>query len=488
MNEREYEKRLPLLAVVNNRIDGVIRWCTPSIHPRVPQARGIYENDMSISYHALGNPALNTGVFGRATKLAAAAYGAMNTLFSVNGSSGSNFMLMRALKHQLGEVHVLAQRNVHKSIGVAAEDYGINVVYLEPKYDDTLQIFVPNPIEDFVAGLKANPKTNVVLVTNPTYEGLSLDLKKLVRSLKKINSDLIIYVDEAWGAHFPFSERLPESAMAAGADLAVHSVHKLGSGLQQTSLIHWQGNRIDSQCVRESYKALITTSPSFHLLASLDAARYFMETYGEVVVDELIETADSLRQELVGVNGIKVVFPQRLLEDYEQVADLDRTKVLINVAETGLSGCEIAHYLESEYKVVVEKYEAENILFIATFQNTVVEARQTAYLLAKAIDELKAKAKRRQVRFPEFPREIVRKMPAHLILTQDCQVCELEKAIGKVVAEDVVPYPPGIPMIAKGEVVSREHVEYLKAIKKTDGLMSVVMVDQEIETLSVVSN
>jgi arginine decarboxylase len=489
MSDGEYAKNLPLLSVVNNHIDGAVRWCTPSIHPRVPKVRGIYENDMSVSYHGLGNPSLDTGVFGEATKLAAKAYGSEHTLFSVNGSTGSNFIVLRALKHQLGEVNMLAQRNVHKSISVASEDYDINVTFLDPIYDDTLQVFIPNSIEEYAYALGAHPEINVVMITNPTYEGLSLNLPKLVRTLRKINKHIIIFVDEAWGAHFPFSAQLPVTAMEAGADVSVHSTHKLGSGLQQTSMIHWQGNRISSDHLMASYRSLMTTSPSYHLLASLDAARYFMETYGADEILNVLTLADYFRGELALIKDLHVVYEHEFLTGYDQISATDRTKVLVNVAGTGLSGFEIAHHLEEHHKVVVEKYEANNILFVTTFQNTRVEAALTAKYLRKSIRDLRQyKVSLRKFSFPIFPNKIVKKIPSHEVTMMKLADVNAEDTVGEVCGEDIVPYPPGIPLLVKGELIQSEHVAYLKAIRKTNGLLSVVMHDDALKKISIVTH
>ena len=170
-----------------------------------------------------------------------------------------------------------------------------------------------------------NPTTNVLFVTNPTYEGLSIDLPKLVDAVRKINDKIIIFVDEAWGSLFSFSNKMPISAMESGADVCVQSTHKQGSGLQQSSMIHWKGNRIKSRFILDSYKSLSTTSPSFHLLASLDAARYMMETQGESIIDELINVSDSLRNELSKVENIKVVSPDFVSNKYQQVSKIDIT-------------------------------------------------------------------------------------------------------------------------------------------------------------------
>lgn len=480
------KKDLPLLSVLNNEIDGIIRWCTPSIHPRVPAIRGVYETDISISYHSLGNPSLNTGIFLKAHKKAAKAYKAEHTLFSVNGSTGSNFIVLRSLKHQLGKIDMLAQRNIHKSISVAIEDYGINVEYLQPHYDNEFQIFIPNPIEEIISGLKAHPEINVLFVTNPTYEGLSLDLKKLVKEVRKVNHKIIIFVDEAWGSHFSFSEKLPHSAMEAGVDICVQSTHKQGSGLQQTSMIHWRGGRINKKYVMDSYKSIMTTSPSFHLLASLDAARYLMEKKGKQIIDDLVETSDLLRTELRKIKGVMVVDPNEITKKHKQVTAIDSTKVLANVEKTGILGFDIAHHLEKDHKVVVEKYEANNILFLCTFQNNKYEVNQTVESLKEVIKSLSKSKEKQKINFPEFPTKIIRKIPSYLV-NGSTFISKIEDSVGKVSGEDVVPYPPGIPLIVKGEVVQNEHVDYLFAIKKTKNLISVVMNDDNIKYLVILN-
>lgn len=475
------KKDLPLLSVLNNEIEGIIRWCTPSIHPRVPQIRGVYESDISISYHLLGNPSLNTGIFLKAHKKAAKAYKSEHTLFSVNGSTGSNFIVLRSLKHQLGHINMLAQRNVHKSISVAIEDYGIDVEYLEPHYDNELQIIIPNTVKEIVDGVKKNPKFNVLFLTNPTYEGLSLDLKELVKEVRKANPNIIIFVDEAWGSHFSFSDKLPHSAMEAGVDICVQSTHKQGSGLQQTSMIHWQGKRINKKYLMDSYKSIMTTSPSFHLLASLDAARYLMEKKGSQIISDLIETSDFLREEIQKIPGIKVVSPEQISKKYPQVVSIDRTKVLVNVEKTGISGCDIAHALEKEHKVIVEKYEANNVLFLCTFQNKRYEVLQTVESLQEVVKKLSKKVSDKLI-FPDFPLKIIKRIPSYLVNGKR-KVTKLSESIGQISGEDIVPYPPGIPLIIKGEEIQKEHVNYLLAIKKAKGLISVVMNDETIRTI-----
>lgn len=470
----------PLLHIFNNEISGsVVQWCTPSIHIEVPRVQGVYENDISVSYHSLGNPCTNTGIFLKAHQLAAKAYGADYTLFGVNGSTGSNFIVLRALKHQLGKVKLLAQRNVHKSITTAAEDYKIDITYIQPRYNNELQIFIPNTIDEIVESVKKH-KPNVLLITNPTYEGLSIYLPDLISRVRKLNNEIIIFIDEAWGSHFPFSNKLPISAMEAGADICVQSTHKQGSGLQQTSMIHWKKGRISQDHLLASYTALTTTSPSYHLLASLDGARYFMEKRGQEVLEQAILRSEYMRKELNKIPNIHAYSPRELMRaagsDRNQC---DSTKILIHL--NGYSGMALTKNLEDNHKIIVEKYESENILLIMKLQNYKEEIDQTV----KAIKhEIKKLPRDGSAKFPDFPSTIKKRKFSYKV--GPSETIHLDKnAVGRTMAENIVPYPPGIPLIAKGEILLSEHIQYLKALKNTNGLITVIMNDPDISNIQV---
>lgn len=477
---------MPILSAMNRDMYGVIRWCTPSIHPRVPKVNGIYDSDMSISYHSLGNPSLNTGIFKEATELAAKTYKSDYSLFCVNGSSGSNFIVLRTLSRQFSRVNMIASRNIHKSVSVAIEDYGINVNYLTPHYDEDFQIFIPNTIEEYEEAIISHPETNVVFISNPTYEGVSIDLPKLVKKVRSINPKIIIYVDEAWGSLFSFSDKLPVSAMQSGADICVQSTHKQGSGLQQTSLIHVKGTRIDREKLMNSYASLITTSPSFHLLASIDAARYLMDTQGSDIIDQLIRVADLLFKQLEELKELRVIHLADIIKKYPQVSSFDRTKILVNIKNTGLAGYEIAKKLEVDYKIILEKYEADNILFISTFQNTACDVDETTRRIKTCIETLPKGSSLSKISFPSFPIKIEKALSSYEVIKLANKSVSFDKAVGCICAEDVVPYPPGIPLITRGEVIHKEHIDYLKAIKKLKGLISLIISNEKESKILVV--
>ncbi|HEX3568418.1 MAG TPA: hypothetical protein VHT70_01945 [Candidatus Saccharimonadales bacterium] len=440
----------PLLNAFNS-FHTKIRWCTPSIHPDLPQVRDIYANDMSVSYHKIGSPLTDTGLFGEATALAAKAYQADHTLFCVQGTTMSNFMVLRTLKNQLGDVRMVATRNAHMSIITGCKDYGITLIPIEPQYNQDLQIFTPNTLEQIMDGVKKH-QPNVLFLSNPTYEGNSLDLKAIVAAVREYDPNIIIYVDEGWGAHFCFSPELPTSAMQAGADICTQSTHKQGCSLQQNSMIHWKDGRVNAEEVLRSYRSLSTTSPSFHLLAALDGTRAFMEARGEEVIGQMIEVAEYFVEQL------------RTVPDIEVHVSSDPTKILLHIPNHNASL--IAEAIEAA-GIIPEKYEVKNITLIVGFQSTKAEVDTTVETLKKVIKRMKPET----ITFPKFPITIETKPP----VDTTPEAVSLDKAVGRVCDEYIIPYPPGIPVLAPGEVIRSEHIEYIRGVQAQHDRMTLFM-------------
>jgi len=422
-----------------HELQNTVRWCTPSIHPDMPPVSDIYANEMSISYHALGSPNNNTGVFAEAADLAAEAYQADHTIFGVNGTTGSNFVVIRALQEQMqGDLTVLSSRNIHTSVTTAAGDYRAEIDFIPPVIDDELQVFLPNSVDQILEGLRRNTP-NVLLLSNPSYEGASVDLTTVVAAVREKFPDVIIYVDEAWGAHFVFSDQLPTSAMQAGADVCTQSTHKQGNSLQQTSMIHWLDGRIDEQILRRSHRALSTTSPSFHLLAALDASREFMQKQGGAEIGKLIDLSERFR-------GLLQTIGRCSVHSFS-----DPTKLLIHFPDR--SAPAVAHELE-EQGIISEKADTHNMLLIVGFQNTLAQAEQTAEAIENAINLLPSVTSS----MPPFPRSIEKgEAGGQAVLTP------IHEAVGRTCLEHVIPYPPGIPVLTVGERITDEHAAYLLA-------------------------
>ncbi len=455
-----------LTHALNHITHKAIRWCTPSIDLTFTQVKNPYASDTSISFESLGYPSDPSGIFKKIYDQAAKAYGADHTLFSVNGTTGSNFMVLRALSKQIPNLRVLSERNVHRSIVAACEDYGINLIFLEPNIDQEHRLFLPNTEKQIYEGI-AKTKPQVLLLINPTYEGLSLNLKKVISTVHKKYPKLIVFVDEAWGAHLHFSKKLPTSAMEARADICVQSTHKQGGSLQQSGMIHWREGRINKDLLVESYRSLGTSSPSYLLLASLDAARETMEKKGKNKLERMLMLARRLSDEISRIDGFEVVSTGYLKENYPSVYEKDETKVILDVAKAGFSGYEVAKILERKYNIVVEAYNVKTLLFLVPFRATLNDIHYTV----TAIREIAQRPQRRKI-VVEFNFKIPTNIPRILelnevtkLLWSQIEKVPLTKAVGRIAAEHITPFPPGIPITIKGEEFSKEIVRYYLKLK-----------------------
>ncbi len=475
---------LQITHALNNHARKSIRWCTPSLDNVSSRVANPYESDTSVSYQLLGFPSEPSGIFKKAYDAAAIAYGADRTLFSVNGSTGSNFTVLRALSKQIPNLRVLAQRNVHKSIVAACEDYSINLMFIPPRIDNKLQIFLPNTINEILRALQRSTP-QVLLITNPTYEGLTLDLSSLIKIVRKRYPNLIIFIEEAWGAHLHFSKKLPISAMQAGADICVQSTHKQGGALQQAGMIHWKTDRINSELLIDSYRNLSTTSPSYTLLASLDAAREMMVDRGSKVIDHIFDIGSKLSKEISRIPKFKLITKVEIKRQNPSVYDCDGTKIIVDITETGLSGYQIAQELE-EQQVIVEAYNEYSLLFLIPFRSTVHDVKQTV----KAMRRIKVNydnkiISRLSLKIPRNISRILEVGDVAKLLPNQIEKVPLVKAYGRISAENITPYPPGIPTTIKGEEFTPEIIKYYLALKKYPNL-HILANDKSLETVLVV--
>ncbi|MFP4321468.1 MAG: hypothetical protein ACLFTK_03355 [Anaerolineales bacterium] len=476
--------KTPLVDLLNNTVPQLIAWCTPSLLHAAPRVNDIYSSCMSISYTAHGNPesppwSPQSGVFGEAYRLAAEAYwGAdyipnqRHCLFSVNGSSGSNFMVIKALKQHFGpDLHILAERNLHKSLSDACEDYHVRLTYLTPQYHPDYQIFIPSRVEDFVQAFKADPSINVVLTSNPTYDGFVLDMPRLVRELRAIR-DVIFYVDEAWGSNFYFSEGLqPPNALQSGVDISVISTHKQGGTLQQTGVILWRDApwMIDKEAMFYAYRTLLTTSPSWSLLASIDAGRAYLQAYGQEIIAQNIAVADFLKSELEGYAHIVDVENVRAGGSLD-VIGMDRTKILLDLSNSGISGNQLAQRLERR-GIVTERSGQKHILLLVPFQRTMEDAAQTAKIMRSIIRVL---TRQELPYMPDTPTHFYKVKEPYEVGA--VELVPLTDAAGRVCGENITPYPPGVPLVMKGERFDAEHADYIRYLSRIGS--TVLMYDE----------
>ncbi|MEN1937910.1 aminotransferase class I/II-fold pyridoxal phosphate-dependent enzyme [Paenibacillus sp. 102] len=415
----------------------------------------------------------------QAQDLAAEAFGADYTFFSVQGTS-SVIMTMIMSVCGPGE-KILVPRNVHKSIMSGIIFSGATPIFIHPEIDRNLGIshgITPESVEN---ALEQHPDAKAILVINPTYFGISGDLKKIVDIAH--TRDIPVLVDEAHGAHIHFHDELPFSAMQVGADMASTSVHKLGGSLTQSSILNLQGSRISPKRVQAVLSMLTTTSTSYILLASLDVARRRLATEGQALIETTIRLAEQTRAQINEIDYLYCV-GREILGTSAAVA-MDPTKLLISVKDLGITGYNAEKWLREKFNIEVELSDLYNILCIITPGDT----EQDLLKLVRALKELSVTFENQinvntntSVLLPDIP---VLALTPREAFYAETEMVPFEEAVGRVMAEFVMIYPPGIPIFIPGEIITKENLIYTKKNKEV-GLPVQGTEDFELKTFRVI--
>ncbi|MDG0812281.1 aminotransferase class I/II-fold pyridoxal phosphate-dependent enzyme [Cohnella rhizosphaerae] len=389
-----------------------------------------------------------------AQRLAADAFGADATFFSVQGTSTAIMaMILSVCGH--GD-KIIVPRNVHKSILSAIIFAGARPVFLSPARDRNLGIDHGVTTQSVRRALERHPDASAVLVINPTYYGVCANLKEIVDLVHEY--DIPVLVDEAHGALIHFSDELPLSAMAAGADMAATSVHKLGGSMTQSSVLNVKGALVNVQRVQTILSLLTTTSTSYPLLASLDAARRHLATNGRELAANAVARASQARAEINATPGL-YCFGEDILGE-EATFDYDPTKLTIHVRHLGITGYDAENWLRDRYRIEVELSDMYNILCLVTPGDD----DETMGILVAALRELsdtymgKGEIKELIVEIPQIP---------HLSLTPrdafygETEIVPFRASAGRIIAEFIYVYPPGIPILLPGEVISQDNIDYI---------------------------
>ena len=411
-----------------------------------------------------------------AQDLAARIYGSDACFWCVNGTSQAiHAMLMTALNP--GE-KLLLPRNAHRSVAGGLILGGIEAVYLQPEYSEEFGLMLQVTPAAIEAALAADSSIKAVLLTSPNYYGIAADVQAIAAICHAHGA--VLLVDEAHGPHLGFSEALPPSALQGGADACAQSTHKILGAMTQCSVLQVQGARLDLQRTADVMSILTTTSPNYLLMASLDAARAQVQAHGAEMAEAAVAAAGKLRALCRAHAGLKVL----------EEADcgglrLDRTKVTVNFASWGYTGVEVGEALRGA-RVAVELVDAQNVLFLVTYADVTSD-----YDAALArIDAVLSELERHKRELHAMARVGAVPVTSSAMKLRDVfyarkRAVGLETAIGCVCGEQVSFYPPGIPVLLPGEVITREIVEYCKAMKQL-GLPVSGPADSSLDSIRVV--
>jgi arginine decarboxylase len=393
-----------------------------------------------------------------AEELMADAVGADHAFFSTCGSSLSVKAAMLAVAGADGDL--LLGRDAHKSVVAGLVFSGLRPRWVRPRWDTERHLSHPPSPEAFEAAWERDPDAAAGMVVSPSPYGTCADIEGIAKVCHDRGKPLI--VDEAWGAHLPFHPDLPTWAMNAGADVCLVSVHKMGAGFEQGSVFHVQGDLVDPSHISACADLLMTTSPNVLLYAAMDGWRRQMVQHGEALLGAALDLARGVRARIEGVAGLHVLEDELIGEEASH--DLDRLQVLIDVTELGISGYQAADWLRSSCRLDVGMSDHRRIL--ATLSMADDEA--TTDRLVSALTELGWAA-------ASLPRPAAVQVPAPSDLELEsvvtprsaffgpAELVPVEEAVGRIVAEQVTPYPPGIPVLVPGERINAEVLEYLRS-------------------------
>ncbi len=387
--------------------------------------------------------------------LAAEAFGAEHAFLMVGGTTSAvQAMILSVAKR--GE-KVILPRNVHRSVMGAMVLGGAVPVYVDPASDDTLGIPLGMRLEDVKRAILANPDAKAVLVNNPTYYGICSDIREIVKLAHE--NGMLCLADEAHGTHFYFENSLPVSAMEAGADLAAVSMHKSGGSLTQSSLL-LAGSNVSEGYVRQIINLTQTTSGSYLLLSSLDISRRNLALRGKESFQKVIRLAEYAREEINAIGGYRA-FSRELING-DSVYDFDVTKLSVHTLDIGLAGIEVYDLLRDEYDIQIEFGDLGNILAYLSIGDRPREIERLVGALAEI--GRRYRKDKKGLMLQEYMEPQVAASPQEAFYA-DKMMLPLEQTEGRICSEFVMCYPPGIPILAPGERITKQILDYIKYAK-----------------------
>lgn len=396
------------------------------------------------------------GVIDEAQRLAAHACDADYTLFSVQGTSGAIMTMIMSVCGPGDKI--IVPRNLHKSILSAIIMSGAKPVFVAPERDKHWGIDHGISVHAVKRAIDKHPDVKAVLVINPTYFGVCTDLLAIVDLAHRY--DIPVLVDEAHGALLPFHKYLPVSAMQAGADMAATSMHKLGGSLTQSSLLHIKGGLVQRERVQTIFSMLTTTSTSYILLASLDTARKQLALHGASMAEKAIQLAEYARAQINAISGLSSFGREILWTD--SAYDFDPTKLTIHVRGLGITGYVAEAWLREHCNIEVELSDLYNILCLITpgdSADSIGSLLDGLERLADAHQASPIKSGIRDVKLPEIPLLALTPRDAFY---GEVERIPLVQSAGRIMAESVYVYPPGIPILLPGEVIGEQHIAYIR--------------------------
>jgi arginine decarboxylase len=431
----------------------------------------VFDADLSVSVPVLDSLMEPTGVILEAQKLAAKAFGARRTFFATNGTSTGNKVIFQTLIAP-GE-KLLLDRNCHKSVHHGVVLSGAHPIYLDSSLNKKYGIFGPIPKKTIMRAIEEHADAEALVLTSCTYDGLRYDLAPIIEAAHA--KGIRVVVDEAWYGFARFHPAFRPTALESGADYATQSTHKVLSAFSQASMIHVNHPEFNEHIFRENFNMHTSTSPQYSMIASLDVARKQAVMEGYKLLARTLSLSTELRHQIDSTGVFRALELEDLLPDEvrNDNIQLDPTKVTVDISECGYTVEELQHELFERYNIQVEKSTFNTLSLLLTIGTTRSKVSRLYDALMRIARE--RRSARRLYRTPDIPGFTQLKY-----LPRDAFYCggqalaildehdRINAALnGKVAADQVTPYPPGIPVLVPGQVITPEIMQYLAGLLRS---------------------
>jgi arginine decarboxylase len=431
----------------------------------------VFDADLSVSVPVLDSLMEPTGVILEAQKLAAKAFGARRTFFATNGTSTGNKVIFQTLIAP-GE-KLLLDRNCHKSVHHGVVLSGAHPIYLDSSLNKKYGIFGPIAKKTIMRAIEEHANAEALVLTSCTYDGLRYDLAPIIEAAHA--KGIKVVVDEAWYGFARFHPAFRPTALESGADYATQSTHKVLSAFSQASMIHVNDPDFNEHIFRENFNMHTSTSPQYSMIASLDVARKQAVMEGYKLLARTLSLSTELRHQIDSTGVFRALELEDLLPDEvrNDNIQLDPTKVTVDISECGYTVEELQHELFERYNIQVEKSTFNTLSLLLTIGTTRSKVSRLYDALMRIARE--RRSPRRLYRTPDIPGFTQLKY-----LPRDAFYCggqalaildehdRINAALnGKVAADQVTPYPPGIPVLVPGQVITPEIMQYLAGLLRS---------------------
>lgn len=391
---------------------------------------------------------------------AADLYGSKQAYYLINGSTCGILAAISA-STQKGD-KILVARNCHKAVYNAIFLRELSPIYIYPKITDA-KIQGKIESQQVKKALDKNPDVKAVIITSPTYDGIVSDVEEISKIVH--NYDIPLIVDQAHGAHFGLDDRMPESAIKLGADAVIVSVHKTLPAFTQTALLHICSNRISQKKIKKYLGIYETSSPSYILMAGIESSIRHISEKGEELFAELDKKLDDFYNGVENLKNIKVLTKKDFTND--EAYDFDRTKIIMLTEKCGISGEELLRILHNDYHIELEMAAGNYALALSTIMDTKEGFERLMHALIEIDDKLSYNENdRKKNKIPDtsiYYRSMKKEYEIHEAGEMEVENVDYDAAVGKVSGEFIYIYPPGIPLIVPGEVISADFIRDLKA-------------------------